>query len=91
VQEDKEVRVRPSASANDDLESSFPEAKRSHNLADERLAVSANEAARLCGIGRTSIYRALSTGELKSLKIHKRRLITLDALRAWLASHEVAL
>jgi excisionase family DNA binding protein len=48
------------------------------------------EAARLAGLGRTTIYAALGSGALKSLKIGKRRLITLDALRSWLLSHEVA-
>ena len=52
------------------------------------LAVSPNEAARLCSIGRTTLYAALSSGELKSVKIGTRRLITLDALRDWLKRNE---
>jgi excisionase family DNA binding protein len=52
------------------------------------LAVSPNEAARLCSIGRTTLYAALSSGELKSIKIGTRRLITIDALRAWLKENE---
>jgi excisionase family DNA binding protein len=56
----------------------------------EPLAVSPAEAARLSGLGRTSIYCALGSGALKSLKIGKRRLIAVEALRAWLLSHEVA-
>lgn len=52
------------------------------------LAVSPNEAARLCSIGRTTLYAALSSGELKSIKIGTRRLITLDALRDWLKRNE---
>jgi excisionase family DNA binding protein len=55
----------------------------------EPLAVSPGEAARLAGLGRTTIYDALGSGDLKSVKIGKRRLITIDALRAWLFSHEV--
>jgi hypothetical protein len=55
----------------------------------EPLAVSPAEAARLSGLGRTTIA-ALGSGALKSLKIGKRRLIALDALRSWLLSHEVA-
>ena len=54
------------------------------------LAVSPNEAARLCSIGRTTLYAALSSGELKSLKIGTRRLITIEALRDWLRRHEQA-
>jgi excisionase family DNA binding protein len=52
------------------------------------LAVSPNEAARLCSIGRTTLYAALSSRELKSIKIGTRRLITVDALRAWLKKNE---
>lgn len=52
------------------------------------LAVSPNEAARLCSIGRTTLYAALSSGELKSVKIGARRLITLEALRDWLKRNE---
>lgn len=54
------------------------------------LAVSPNEAARLCSIGRTTLYAALSSGELKSIKIGTRRLITIDALRSWLKMNEQA-
>jgi excisionase family DNA binding protein len=44
----------------------------------------------LAGIGRTTIYTAISSGELSSLKLGKRRLIVVAALRAWLQAHEVA-
>jgi excisionase family DNA binding protein len=54
----------------------------------EPMAVSPGEAARLAGLGRTTIYGALGSGALKSIKIGKRRLITVEALRAWLLSHE---
>jgi len=52
------------------------------------IAVSPNEAARLCSIGRTTLYAALSSGEIKSVKIGARRLITIDAIRAWLRKNE---
>ncbi|MGI3165339.1 helix-turn-helix domain-containing protein [Pseudooceanicola sp. 200-1SW] len=58
------------------------------NQIPQVLAVSPNEAARLCSIGRTTLYAALSSGDLKSVKIGTRRLITLDALRAWLKRNE---
>jgi excisionase family DNA binding protein len=54
------------------------------------LAVAPAEAARLSGVGRTTIYEAIGAGALKSVKIGKRRLITIEALKAWLLSHEVA-
>lgn len=52
------------------------------------LAVSPNEAARICGIGRTTLYTALSSGDLKSVKIGTRRLILVETLRAWLKRNE---
>lgn len=58
------------------------------NLATQIIAVSPNEAARLCSIGRTTLYAALSSGNLKSVKIGTRRLITLEALRDWLKRNE---
>lgn len=54
------------------------------------LAVAPAEAARLTGVGRTTIYEAIGAGALKSVKIGKRRLITIEALKAWLLSHQVA-
>ena len=57
---------------------------------DPRLAVSPAEAARLTGIGRTTLYEALSSGALRSLKIGQRRLITIEALKDWLALAEHA-
>jgi excisionase family DNA binding protein len=53
------------------------------------LAVSPAEASRLAGIGRTTIYHAISSGDLKSLKIGARRLVAVDVLREWLLKHQV--
>ena len=53
------------------------------------IAVSPNEAARLAGVGRTTLYAALSSGALTSIKIGTRRLITVDAIRAWLKQNEL--
>ena len=53
------------------------------------LAVAPAEAARIAGVGRTTIYEAMGAGSLRSVKIGKRRLITIEALRAWLRAHEV--
>jgi excisionase family DNA binding protein len=54
------------------------------------LAVAPGEAARLTGVGQTTIYEAIGAGTLRSVKIGRRRLITVEALRAWLLAHEVA-
>lgn len=52
------------------------------------IAVSPDEAARLAGIGRTSLYAALAKGDLPSIKIGTRRLIRVDAIREWLSRYE---
>ena len=52
------------------------------------IAVSPDEAARLAGIGRTTLYAALAQGDLPSIKIGTRRLVRVDAIREWLTRHE---
>lgn len=59
------------------------------NKSIEPLAVSPVEAGHVAGVGRTTIYSAISSGELRSLKIGARRLVTVEALREWLLKHEV--
>jgi len=54
----------------------------------EPIAVSPNEASRLAGVGRTTLYAALATGELKSIKIGTRRLIKVTAIHEWLQLNE---
>jgi excisionase family DNA binding protein len=49
----------------------------------DRLAISVVDAARLTGLGRTSIYAAIATGALTSRKFGRRTLILRDDLRAW--------
>ncbi|MCY4180144.1 MAG: helix-turn-helix domain-containing protein [Litoreibacter sp.] len=49
---------------------------------------SPDEAARLAGIGRTTLYAALAKGALPSIKIGTRRLIRVDAIRDFLAQNE---
>ena len=51
-----------------------------------RLAVSPVEAGRLAGVGRTTIYKAIGSGALPSLKIGRRRLILVCSLTDWLAT-----
>ena len=62
-----------------------------HAAPADRLAVSPAEAARLAGVGRTTIYEAIGSGTLRSLKIGKRRLILIVSLRAWLETSQLAL
>lgn len=51
-----------------------------------RLALSPQEAARLAGCGRTTLYSAISGGNLKARKLGRRTLIHRDDLMAWLES-----
>jgi excisionase family DNA binding protein len=61
--------------------------EQTRSLCLDRLAVSPIEAARIAGIGKTKLYEAMGSGELRSFKIGKRRLILIDELRNWLNQH----
>lgn len=52
----------------------------------EKLAYSIPEAVQASGVGRSSIYDAIRRGELRSTKKGGRRLIPVDALKAWLSA-----
>jgi excisionase family DNA binding protein len=60
----------------------------SHLPSIESLAVSTFQAARIAGVGRTTIYEAIQSGDLKSVKVGKRRVIRIAALEDWLKSKE---
>jgi excisionase family DNA binding protein len=45
-----------------------------------KLLYDMNEAAEMCGLGRTKIYELTQTGELESVKIGKARRVPHDAL-----------
>jgi excisionase family DNA binding protein len=50
------------------------------------LAYSIAEACEIAGIGRTSIYEAINSGELIARKNGRRTVILSDDLRRWLQS-----
>lgn len=52
----------------------------------DKLAYSIVEAARVAGIGRSTLYEALAAGELKAVKLGRRTLIPADELRRFLAA-----
>ena len=52
----------------------------------EPLAVPIPEAARLGGVGRSTIYSEISKGNLRIRKVGRRTIIAMDDLRQWLAS-----
>ena len=65
-------------------------AEPTHQL--EPLSVDIPEACRLTGLGRSKLYQLLGNGEIASVKVGKRRLITVASLRCWFdrLQHRVA-
>jgi excisionase family DNA binding protein len=53
---------------------------------NEPLAVPIAEAARLGGVGRSTIYAEISKGNLRIRKVGRRTIVAMDDLRNWLAS-----
>lgn len=53
----------------------------------DRLALSVDEAVRRSGIGRSTLYELMQTGQLAYAKIGARRLILVADLHALLAAH----
>jgi excisionase family DNA binding protein len=50
-----------------------------------RRAYQVNEAAAAFGLSRTTLYKLIGVGTLRSVKIGRRRLIPVDAIEALLA------
>jgi excisionase family DNA binding protein len=50
----------------------------------DRLAYGLSEACQLLGLGRTTLYAAIKSGELKARKVRRRTLILHDDLIAFL-------
>lgn len=55
-----------------------------------RLAYSVDEAARITGIGRTTLYALMNSGELPSAKVGRRRIIRSVDLAALVAGRPAA-
>ena len=54
----------------------------------ERLSYRPEEAARLLGCSRDTIFKLLSTGELKGWKINSARFISLDEIRRFISERQ---
>jgi len=50
----------------------------------DRLCYSINEAAKLVGVCKRTIYNEISAGRLRKMKLARRALIPADALREWI-------
>lgn len=57
-------------------------------LAMEQLLYRPAEAARVLGMGRTAIFALIKSGRLRSVKLGGARLITAEALRAFVQELE---
>ena len=57
-------------------------------MSEERMAYRPNEAARVSGVSRDVIFKAIREGKLRSLKCGASRLITAEALKQWLEELE---
>lgn len=47
----------------------------------ESLAISVKDAARALGVGRTTVYLLVNTGEIETIHVGRRRLIKTASLR----------
>jgi len=56
----------------------------SNNIATPFRALRIGDAVRLTGLGRSTLYRAIASRRLRSLKVGKSRLILLADLEAFL-------
>ncbi len=54
-------------------------------MADDKLAVSINEAAEMIGLKRDLLYRLILGGDIPSFKVGSRRLVSVEALREYIA------
>lgn len=52
--------------------------------AETRMAVPADEAAKLLGIARTRVWKLIGDGEIASFKLGKRRMISTSELRRFI-------
>jgi len=53
-----------------------------------KLAFNIREAERITGLGRTTLWKAISGGQLKCYKVGRRVLFSLEHLKLFLESHE---
>lgn len=54
----------------------------------EPLAYSTDDAAAALGIGRTTLFALIASGEIKTFLIKRRRLVSRAALEAYIAKQE---
>lgn len=50
---------------------------------EDKLAVTVDEASRMIGLSRATLYGLVMSGEVPSLKVGARRLVPVSTLRTW--------
>lgn len=53
------------------------------NVQPEQLAVPPDVGAQMVGLGRTKFYELLAAGTIQSIKVGRRRIVPVAALRAF--------
>jgi excisionase family DNA binding protein len=56
----------------------------------EKVGYSIEEAAQSLGVGRTTVYDLMNSGDLESVKVGRRRIIPADAIGAFLVARRAA-
>jgi excisionase family DNA binding protein len=56
----------------------------------EKIGYSIDEAVEASGIGRTTLYELMGSGEIESVKVGRRRIIPADSIRAYFDSLRTA-
>jgi excisionase family DNA binding protein len=51
----------------------------------DRLLLKVHEAASAIAVGRSTMYRLISTGEIKSIRVGSAVRVPIDTLREWIA------
>jgi excisionase family DNA binding protein len=54
----------------------------------EPISIDIPEACRLTSVGRSKLYQLMDAGEVRFVKVGKRRLVLVASLREWLAKLE---
>ena len=56
----------------------------------DRLLLRVDEAARLCGIGRSKMYELVASSEVPSIAIGRSRRVPVEGLRRWVEAQTTA-
>jgi excisionase family DNA binding protein len=54
----------------------------------KKLAYTVEEAIKASGVKRDLLYHEINRGNLRTLKVGRRRLVRVEALEQWLKEHE---